>query len=450
MNEISKLSKKYLRRIPQSEQLGKTTAFERGLIGMAGAWICRIRHTEAKYMVAKHLWEWAEHIQLLRHRLSEMPGGRPDLLLEDHFVKLLDECMFAEDDKAYLEVLYHVLLPHLLETYQAYQKLTQELPDRPTLYLLNNIVKTLQEQIENGTSLLVKKYKQINSVSSENYALSSPWVNHIKELLHLTGGILGKPELSLLKAAMKNTDQKYVNPHLQHRENGTHFTYNFPPIEGIETIFTGDLELDRVLLALWLYNEMDAAEYIPTILYEIKGMPWEFYYDVARHTWDEARHSEFGYHLLPKLGFQRDEFEVCSATYMSTITLQPHERYAAVTYWYEPGSFLIKPDFMEKLAQEIDDTDLAVQLLRFDLADETTHVKYGHKWVGKLMQHYGDQRTVDELVNDVKTRCTTIREAQAAAFTRTMPMEKRLSVTQLKARIEEWKTNRGGTSAVYN
>ncbi|WJH33409.1 DUF455 family protein [Paenibacillus sp. CC-CFT747] len=237
---------------------------------------------------------------------------------------------------------------------------------------------------------------------------------------------------------------------MQHRTVGSHYSYEHP-IEGYlwSNNLKGDPLIERAALAVWLYNELDAAEYLSPILYEVRGMPWEFYYDVARHTWDEARHSEFGLKLMTALGFTPKEFEVWVATYMSSIQMKPYERYAAVTCWYEPGSFQVKPDYLARLAEEAGGEDLAVELLRFDLADETLHVSFGHKWVEKLMRHYGDSRTVDEFVAEVKKLGTALREEQAAAFTRTMPDANRHTLESIREHMERWMGEKGKAIPVY-
>lgn len=435
-------SKKELRRIPQAVELRRAASFHRSLIGMTGAWIARLRHAEVKYMAARHLWEWAEQFNALRKRLLELPGTKPDAPLEDHLNSVIEEALFASDEEPFLETLYSVFLPGLCCAYKDYIHLTVELPDRPSVRILKEIINALDKQMVEGSAMLQQIRDEDNVCSGESDV--SQWVMHIRSLLHIAGGVCGITGVESVETKRRFAGYTYQPPERQHRSVNSYFSYEHP-IEGYlwSQNLKGNPLIERAALAVWLYNELDAAEYISPILYEVKGMPWEFYYDVARHTWDEARHSEFGLKLMTALGFSPEEFEVWVATYMSSIQMKPHERYAAVTCWYEPGSFQVKPDYLERLASEAGGTDLAVELLRFDLADETLHVAFGHKWVEQLMRHYGDFRTVNEFVDDVKRIGISLREKQAAAFTRTMPHQQRHNLESIKRHMEQWMLEKG-------
>lgn len=439
-------SRNELRRIPQAVQLRRIVSFQRGMIGIMGAWIARLRHAEVKYMAARQLWEWAEHVNAVRRRLAEMPGGKPDAPLEGHLEQVLEEALFAADELPFLDALYQVLLPAVHGAYLDYINRTTELPDRPSVHILEDVVHTLGKQMDAGKAM-IRQLAAVAGTAATDPA-SREWTEHMRTLLGRSGGLSGEAAASAGDVAAKRrfAHCRYESPAMQHRTEGTYFRYDHP-IEGYAWSHTlkGDPLLERVALAVWLYNEMDAAEYISPILYEVKGMPWEFYYDVARHTWDEARHSEFGCRLLAAHGFSTDEFEVWVATYMSSIRMKPHERYAAVTCWYEPGSFQVKPDYLERLAQQAGLDDMTVELLRFDLADETLHVSFGHKWVEKLVRHYGDERPVGEFVDEVKKKGTALREAQGAAFETAMPPEKRHTMETIRQRLE----SRAGRTAEF-
>ena len=41
-------------------------------------------------------------------------------------------------------------------------------------------------------------------------------------------------------------------------------------------------------------SEINVAEGLAIVIYESKDKPWEFYHDLARHLWDEVRHSMMG------------------------------------------------------------------------------------------------------------------------------------------------------------
>ena len=51
-------------------------------------------------------------------------------------------------------------------------------------------------------------------------------------------------------------------------------------------------------------EEMTACDLIAGVLYSQSHMPWSFYYDLARHVWDEARHAMFGQAALEADGYR--------------------------------------------------------------------------------------------------------------------------------------------------
>ncbi len=59
---------------------------------------------------------------------------------------------------------------------------------------------------------------------------------------------------------------------------------------------------------LWRFkhylNEITAAETLGSILWLTPEMPWEYQHNVARHLWDEVRHSQLGQIRVQQLGLE--------------------------------------------------------------------------------------------------------------------------------------------------
>ncbi|HEY0828277.1 MAG TPA: DUF455 family protein [Bacilli bacterium] len=442
------MSYKELRRIPQTNDLRKIMYFERALLGLTGGWICRLPHLEAKYMVARHQYEWAEHVNVLRKRLTEMPGGKPDGLLTPALQSIIDECLFAPDDKPFLEVLYTILLPFVRDAYRAYSLSSNELPDRPTIFILKDVDQTLNQQIDQGLTFMKATYGTPGSL--DRWAVEkSVWAKHIQHLLDSAGGIYGQIEADEIRNLRHHAGQTYHPPEQQVREEHVHLNYHFQPIAGYDpqVRLKGEVDIERVVLAVWLYNEIDAAEVLPTLFYEMKGMPWEFYYDLARHSWDEARHSEFGYKLLQMFDFKPEEFEFAVGTYMGIMKLKPHERYALIACVFEPKVFTMKPDYLERLADDAGESDALVELMRFDLADETNHVRYGNRWVKELMKLHGEQEDLQVFLDRILQKVIEVNQELHLTVTPTMPAEQRHNFQSVKKRMAEWKQKKANSAA---
>jgi len=55
-------------------------------------------------------------------------------------------------------------------------------------------------------------------------------------------------------------------------------------------------------------TEMTSAESLAYLYYGVQKMPFDFYLDVARHTWDEVRHSQMGVRRLKQWGYRTEQF----------------------------------------------------------------------------------------------------------------------------------------------
>ena len=89
-------------------------------------------------------------------------------------------------------------------------------------------------------------------------------------------------------------------------------------------------------------QEMQAAETLGSTLWEAEGMPWEFYYDLSRHCYDEERHSLLGETRLAELGHHPSDFQHMVGNYAWRQLVDPARRYCILTEIIEAGSFAYK------------------------------------------------------------------------------------------------------------
>jgi uncharacterized ferritin-like protein (DUF455 family) len=163
-----------------------------------------------------------------------------------------------------------------------------------------------------------------------------------------------------------------------------------------------DARVIRLMVYVWLMMELDAVDYLPTLFYDTPDAPFDLHYDLARHLWDESRHSEFGYRQLPKLGVDLNTLEHSLDLYNILIQMTPPERYAKMTMEFHAGSFPITAKVMDRV-RELNDFE-ADTLLAFDRNDEQNHVRYGHRWLPEIMKLFGDDRPVDEFIEVTRKR----------------------------------------------
>ncbi len=138
-------------------------------------------------------------------------------------------------------------------------------------------------------------------------------------------------------------------------------------------------EDDRIGQVVWQFfnytQEMQAAESLGSVLWMTGNMPWDFYFDLARHCYDEVRHSKLAETRLEGLGHHVTDFPCSVAAYAWRQLVDPLRSYCALTYVIETGAFKYKHETYQKHL-EAGDIESAEAVL-FDITDETIHVGLG-------------------------------------------------------------------------
>ncbi len=149
-------------------------------------------------------------------------------------------------------------------------------------------------------------------------------------------------------------------------------------------------------------SEMSAAETMTYLYYGVQRMPMEFYYDVARHTWDEVRHSQMGVRRLRQMGYKTEDFSWHPSTVPSKENMDTAfpEFYSALTMVMEPCSFIKKRKSIDAFLDHGDPMS-SIQS-EFDIADERLHVNFGKKWGAKLFEHIDDFETAQSVDKKAK------------------------------------------------
>lgn len=144
-------------------------------------------------------------------------------------------------------------------------------------------------------------------------------------------------------------------------------------------------------------QEVQATDSCAALLFESPDMPWDFFFDLSRHMWDESRHSMFGERKLVALGTTAAAVGLSSKAYAMRQTLAPLDRYAALSTQEAdafPGKHLGLKD-----AVEHNDT-LSAMAWSYDIADETQHLRSGTKWIPVMIERIGEPRSYEQVKDD--------------------------------------------------
>ena len=370
---------------------------EREIVRTATTLIYRVGEPELKYLLCQHVWESAGHARFLRERGRELSGFGQGEDVRVPVRRLFDEAVMPADGYVALAGFYRVLKPALLSAYRHYLRVTNSLADWPSKKLVEEFVADEERHAREIESFVVPFAGEAASVGE--------WTEHLSAALADLGGFLGEVRRIALPTGFtwQSAQRKYTHPSTCNRGKYPTCSSVFsedptetPIVRSWLTDPKTDARVIRLMVYVWLMMEMDAVDYLATIFYDTPEAPFDLHYDMARHLWDESRHSQFGYRQLPRLGVDLMTLEHSLDLYNILVQMPPHERYAMMTMEFEAASFPTKAVVMDRV-RELNDFE-ADTLLAFDRNDEQNHVRYGHRWLPEIMALSGDTRPVGEFV----------------------------------------------------
>ena len=145
-------------------------------------------------------------------------------------------------------------------------------------------------------------------------------------------------------------------------------------------------------------REVDVPEMMASIITETPDKPWDYYRDMSRQLWDEARHAMMGEVGFVNLGIDWPRKVMVNFTWSLALNtqLKPIERHA-VLYFIEQG---LMPRNGKRFEWEVglaSHNPLSALFQDYDWADEVLHARIGRDWYLKEFDdarkavQYGDQ-----------------------------------------------------------
>jgi hypothetical protein len=349
---------------------------------------------ELKTGFSHHAYLCAEHAQALRTRVGEM--REPPLGLEEapHAALeiLFDEILAAPTTEMLLAGLYEVALPALDAAMTGHQADTNPLTDAPSLRVCRFARLELADMIDFGQKCLSCL------VDAETHTKMQPWLDLLHRCLGAAGGLAGTQTPSDEIPARVYSAKPYVYDPIPQRDERWQDLWN----QGVNPeAFLYDPEFSarpKVLMMLYKrLREIDVPEMMASIITQTKGKPWEYYRDMSRQLWDEARHAMMGEVGFVALGV---DWTTCRITHNWSLRLNtecnPLERHA-VLYFIEQGLMTRTGKRYEWEVGQESGIPLAATLQDYDWADEVLHAYLGRRWyiseMGDLKKalDYGDE-----------------------------------------------------------
>lgn len=401
---------------------------EREFLRTVTTLVYRVGEPELKYLVCQHAWESAGHARFIRERGRELSGFGSGEEVRASIRRVFVEAVghTQSDPLVVTAGFYSVLKPALLAAYRHYLKVTDHLADWPSKKLVEEFIADEERHLRE-----IAPYLQ--GVDARE------WNLHLTQALDDLGGWLGQE--TRLPLAAGYTWQQQVKPyaHPATCNRGKYpvcsSVFGFDPTEDpIVRPWLTDPQTDarviRLMVYVWLMMEMDAIDYLATVFIDTPAAPFDLHHDLARHLWDESRHSQFGFRQLPKFGVDLMTVEHSLDLYNILIQMPAHERYALMTMEFEAGSFPTKAHVMDRV-RELSDFE-ADTLLAFDRNDEQNHVRYGHRWLPEMMGLFGETRPTEEFVKATQAKFKEFAARFGGLTPHSLSKEKRLTGEKIR------------------
>lgn len=393
------------------DRLRRLNYVESRLVEISAAFLNPTPEWEVKGALSLHLYLDAEHSQALRTRVGEL--RRPPLFLDEppdpRLLALMDEVLRARNTLELLAGVFCVLRPALLDAYRQHQAANNPLFDHPTVRLMRIAIEEEQQMVDWGQAALAAL-----TPDEPAQAVAQGWENHLRAYLDAAGGITGlDPVPEGLQLPAPRAVAEFVPQIDPQRDNRSGEIYNFH-YRANDVYLDEGADMDERNLALMFkrFHEMDVPELMASILVQTKNKPWEYYRDMGRQLWDEARHSMMGEVWMAKydIDWSRYPNHVGWAMHLN-LDRTPLERHV-ILYYIEQSLMngKIGKRLEWQIAQRAADP-LATYFQDYDWADEVLHAQIGRKW---LKPDLGNVKSLLDFANDIATRPSPSLEARTA------------------------------------
>lgn len=367
------------------------------MLFLAGA-LPEVPDWEIKKAIGLHQWQDSIHANELRIRCREL-RGRVGKHMHPLLQRIEDCLLTAPHARALLGAIYDSLKPRLIRFCK--QKVVHLFPvqDAPSILLLNNVAEEDAEQCELLQQLLGQ---------SEQFADAPEWEPWFAAFDQAVAGMLQSIfndeesrtmafDDTVLEHLQRLGTRRPILPCPQARR-----PKSFTVVDSYELPDNPTWEEEMI----WQFGcgyvqEMQAAETVASVMFEIRDMPWEFHLDLSRHLWDEVRHSSMGEVRLKELGVSLEDLSFFTGNYNWRQEIDPVRRYITLTLVIESSGFPLRNS---RLKDHMARNDyLSTQALLFDATDETMHVQYGRKWAPELVSRFGLGPDLDTLVAECRS-----------------------------------------------
>ena len=350
---------------------------------------------ELKMGFSLHAHLCAEHVTVLRKRVGEM--REPPLGLEEtpHAALeiLFDEILAAPTTEELVLALYGTALPALQSGLERHMAQTNMLADQPSVRLCRFALIEVEDMLQFGRESIAAL------IDDPARARIKSWLNLLEDCLTAAGDLDGSQTPTDKRIDRQFSSKPYRYDPVPCRDERFPDPYNM----GVNAeVFLYDPKFPASAKTLMMFykrlREIDVPEMMASIITQTPDKPWDYYRDMTRQMWDEARHAMMGEVGFVNLGIDWGEKVMINHTWSLALNtqLKPIERHA-VLYFIEQGLMPRNGKRFEWEVGQASQNPLSALFQDYDWADEVLHAKIGRDWYLKEFSNaqeatrYGDQ-----------------------------------------------------------
>jgi len=333
---------------------------------------------ELKMAFSLHAFYCSEHVGEFAARVREMrqpPYGlevSPNASLDLFFDEIL-----AAPTPGLLAGLYEHAIPALIRALENLMADTNKLFDHPTYRICRLTLVEIQDVQQYGSEAVRCL------VDADSRKELGDWPSALERMLAAAGDLDGRKEPTGETVVAQFSVVPYKYDPVPKRDNRFKDPYNMG-VNAEALLFDTSMPPFPKLIMLYFkrMREIDVPEMMASILAETTGKPWEYYRDMTRQLWDEARHAMMGELGFVSLGIDwtRIPFNFTWSLGLNTM-LTAQERHG-VLYTIEQGLMPRKTGKQYEWEVAVASANpLSAMIQDYDWADEVLHAKIGRDWI---------------------------------------------------------------------
>jgi len=370
--------------IEQNVEILKRYAFlERAAMRTLAGWLPGIPEWEAKNEIGLHIWESADAADILYGRLRELRAHHPERGITPALHALAQAMDESANTAEVIAVVYLVVKQALIDAFRQHPDMTWSAFDSPTVKITTMLLPTLERQVAWAREFL--------PTIAAGYPDWERWQAYVSSLLTSDGGVMGQESTSSVNE--RPEEHLLLLPWKECQRLPDWLI--FDPDADLQPDRDTQPEAHREWRFKHYLNEMTAAETLGSILWLTPEMSWEYQHNIARHLWDEVRHSQLGQTRVQQLGIAIHDVPQVVQIYNVMMQLPAVEQYALLTTVIEPNGMPEKTTNREHW-EAIND-EISAAAVSYDWSDENFHVRWGKKWTPVLLETYHYSETPEQI-----------------------------------------------------